>query len=255
MPNQYSLTHWIIAVATVTLFTAPAHADVVLTSTAQRTALLELYTSEGCSSCPPADRWLGQFKTDPRVWRELVPVAFHVHYWDYLGWRDRFARKEYSARQERYAAVGGIRTVYTPGLILNGREWRGWFDRDALPSPTAETVGVLSAHIGDQLTSVTFSPATRRDEPLQINVAWLGFDLVTDVGAGENGNRRLEHDFVVLALHTLPASPNHATRAAYQWQLNTETPNAAAQGIAVWVSRIDDPTPLQAVGGWVNVKK
>ena len=73
-----------------------------ISSTAEQTMLLELYTSEGCSSCPPADHWLSKFKQDSRLWRQIVPVAFHVDYWDYLGWGDRFAKAEFTQRQQHY---------------------------------------------------------------------------------------------------------------------------------------------------------
>ncbi|TPW10725.1 MAG: hypothetical protein FD130_2142 [Halothiobacillaceae bacterium] len=144
MRNRYSLRYCIFTLVVLVLPTTPAWADLMLTSTVQRTAVLELYTSEGCSSCPPADRWLHQFTTDARLWRDIVPLAFHVDYWDYLGWRDRFAHPEHTARQQTYAAIGGIKTVYTPGLVLNGREWRGWFERRTLPIPPAAAVGVLT---------------------------------------------------------------------------------------------------------------
>src|SRR5215467_12960255 len=69
-----------------------------------RAALVELYTSEGCSSCPPAEEWLSQLKIDPRLWMDFVPVAFHVDYWVYLGWRDPFGTGSFSERQRAYAA-------------------------------------------------------------------------------------------------------------------------------------------------------
>src|SRR5690348_8781739 len=65
-----------------------------------QTPLLELYTSEGCSSCPPAEAWLSQLKKSPKLWKDFVPVSFHVDYWDYLGWKDPFAMKAYSRRQQ-----------------------------------------------------------------------------------------------------------------------------------------------------------
>ena len=93
-------------------------------SSAKRTELLELYTSEGCSSCPPADRWLSKLLQDQALWTAFIPVAFHVDYWDYIGWKDRFARSTYSQRQRRYAREQSLRTVYTPGFILNGKPTR-----------------------------------------------------------------------------------------------------------------------------------
>src|SRR6059036_3501 len=85
----------------------------------QRAQLLELYTSEGCSSCPPAEAWLSKLKDAPGLWRDFVPIAFHVDYWDSLGWKDPFAIKAYSERQRDYAASWRSRSVYTPGFVLD----------------------------------------------------------------------------------------------------------------------------------------
>jgi len=100
----------------------PAHlnaAPVTFASTSRQTSLLELYTSEGCSSCPPAEAWLSGLKDNPGLWRDFVPVAFHVDYWNYLGWRDKWSRAEYSDRQQEYARVWGAANVYTPEFVVN----------------------------------------------------------------------------------------------------------------------------------------
>lgn len=102
----------------------------VFTSTETQVRLVELYTSEGCSSCPPADRWLSGLLTSPHLWGSIIPIAFHVSYWDYLGWHDSFALDEYSQRQRAYANLGKT-GVYTPGFFVNGQEWRGFFERSA----------------------------------------------------------------------------------------------------------------------------
>ena len=94
-------------------------------SSAEPVQLIELYTSEGCSSCPPADRWLSALERDPGLWEQFVPIAFHVTYWNYLGWSDRFGRAEFDARHRRVAANASA-VVYTPGLFVGGREWRAW---------------------------------------------------------------------------------------------------------------------------------
>src|SRR5271155_1572909 len=94
--------------------------DLVFDSTTRRVSLLELYTSEGCSSCPPAEEWLSKLKENPRLWKDYVPVAFHVDYWDGLGWPDRFASPAYTQRQRSYAQVWGGDTVYTPELVVDG---------------------------------------------------------------------------------------------------------------------------------------
>src|SRR3954469_11090424 len=95
-------------------------AEVTFESGPQRTHLLELYTSEGCSSCPPAETWFSKLKDQPRLWRDFVPVAFHVDYWDRLGWRDPFAAKTWTARQYAYSTTWKNGSVYTPGFVLNG---------------------------------------------------------------------------------------------------------------------------------------
>ncbi|MBA3543366.1 MAG: DUF1223 domain-containing protein, partial [Chthoniobacterales bacterium] len=86
-----------------------------LESKPTKTHLLELYTSEGCSSCPPAEAGLSKLKDNPRLWQDFVPIAFHVDYWDRLGWRDPFASKEWTARQYEYSARWRSSSVYTPG--------------------------------------------------------------------------------------------------------------------------------------------
>ena len=104
------------------LLAAPAFAadPITVNSSERQTAVLELYTSEGCSSCPPADRFVSALRDDPRLWTEYVPVAFHVDYWDYIGWPDRFASPAYGKRQRQHAQLGRVRNVYTPGFVVGG---------------------------------------------------------------------------------------------------------------------------------------
>ena len=110
-------------------------------SGAARVTVVELYTSEGCSSCPPADRWFSSLKSSSdeassgsAAANPLLPLAFHVTYWDRLGWADRFARPAYTERQNQLAAAAGARVVYTPQVIVDGADWRGW---PRLPKPAS----------------------------------------------------------------------------------------------------------------------
>ena len=98
-------------------FSSLLYAEVMISSPETRVNVLELYTSEGCSSCPPADKYISELKSHPGLWTSLIPVAFHVDYWNYIGWEDRFSSPEYSARQRRYARSKNLKTVYTPGCI------------------------------------------------------------------------------------------------------------------------------------------
>ncbi len=213
----------------------------------RRVALYELFTSEGCSSCPPAEAWLARLKQDPRLWKEIVPLAFHVDYWDYLGWKDRFAQQEYSARQYRYQAKGDISTVYTPGFVVNGHEWRGWFDRRN-PDVADAPAGNLTVKLKGRRVTAQYQRTDSSQHPLVLNLALLGTGLQSKIIAGENRGRTLKQDFVVLRHVTMQSPDAH-------WQLplpSVEKVNAKRLALAVWVSRVGDQVPLQATGGWIS---
>src|SRR5580765_3864389 len=105
------------------LAASTAHGQCAAQRGASRPHLVELYTSEGCSSCPPADDWLRRLPASAGV----VALAFHVDYWDYLGWRDRFADPRYSKRQQAQAGHDRASGVYTPQIVLDGHAWSGWY--------------------------------------------------------------------------------------------------------------------------------
>lgn len=227
-------------------------AEVVISSPETRVSLLELYTSEGCSSCPPADRWLSKLKSDKRLWQSVVPVAFHVDYWNYIGWKDRFSSPKYSERQRRYARSKNLKTVYTPGFLLNGEEWRSFFGLRKLSVNSSENVGVLKLTINDTTLTANFRPTNSMiDEKLILNIAVLGFDIKTDVKAGENNNKVLTHDFTVLGHKFVSldkGQKNYRTMTTLPDIIET-TPNMA---VSAWISKVNDMTPIQAVGGWVT---
>jgi hypothetical protein len=211
----------------------------------QRSVMIELYTSEGCSSCPPAERFLNGLLKDKQLWQTYIPLAFHVDYWDYLGWRDRFANPFYSQRQQRYASVLHARTVYTPEFFINGQEWRrGFFS--GLPAAAKDQVGVLTATLNKGQLHARFTPTHKTVMPLQWHVAVLGMDLVSDIRAGENAGRHSTHQFVVLA-HM------QETSDTLQWQTALPHANQQAQrkAVVVWLSATDNPAPLQATGGFI----
>ena len=217
----------------------------------RQAALLELFSSEGCSSCPPAEAWLAGLETNPQLWKGLVPVAFHVDYWDRLGWRDRLADGAFTARQHAYAAKWQSRSVYTPGFVWNGREWKGWFSGGRLPEPSATATGELVATTaGERRWSVTWQPAPGTAAAGEVTVALLGCDLASDVRAGENRGRRLQHSFVVLALASAPARAQ-AGRFGADVALPAPRVEAGRQAVAAWVTASDGFTVLQAAGGWL----
>ena len=238
-------------VAGIAVFNLAFAKNLSITSSEQRTTLIELYTSEGCSSCPPADHWLSSFKNDPHLWRQIVPVAFHVDYWNYLGWRDRFAEKRFSIRQRDYEAHEYLQTVYTPGVMKNGREWRGWPSFGQLVSTNADKTGILKLNIRDNKAVAEFDPIYIHHPTLVLNVALLGFDQSTRITAGENAGKVLKHDFVVLDFQQYTQQINDGL---FVWKLPDifKSATKVVSGIAMWVTSTEDPTPLQATGGWLK---
>ena len=130
--------------------------EIVLESKPARTHLLELFTSQGCSSCPAAEAWLSNLKNEPRLWQDFVPVVFHVDYWDHLGWRDPFASGKWTERQAIIPRVGRAESVFTPAFVLDGVAWRN----TAVPSAAAESPGVLKIVIKGERLAASFKPTT-----------------------------------------------------------------------------------------------
>ena len=166
--------------------------------TASAPTVIELYTSEGCSSCPPAERWLSSIKAGP----DVVAMAFHVDYWDRLGWPDRFASPEASARQRELASLAGSRQVYTPQVLVNGRDWRHWPQLPAHRSDT--TIGLTLSREGDEV-SARVAPLGASTARLAGYWAVLEDRHVSQVRAGENAGRTLRHDHVVRLYRPVPA--------------------------------------------------
>ena len=208
-------------------------------------ALIELFTSQGCSSCPPADEWLSGLQDEPGLWTEFVPVAFHVSYWDYLGWKDRFSKKEYSDRQRLHKHQGHVGVVYTPGVFLNGKEWKSRFGRKT-PLLGNEQAGKINATLDQIILKVNYN--TRHpSKNTTLNVGLLGFGYQTPINAGENSNRVLKEDFVLLS-HLKYAGSNNSWEIELPNQVNDQ---AQKYGLAIWINQGNDLTPLQATGGWL----
>jgi hypothetical protein len=157
--------------------------------------VVELYTSEGCSSCPPADRWLSTLAKRA----DVLPLAFHVGYWDQLGWPDRFANPAYTQRQQQIQAATAGRYVYTPQVVVNGQDWRQW--GAGVPQPAAAAappVSLVLVRDGATVTArITPAPGAHGNERLAGYWALLEDGHASQVRAGENAGETLKHDAVV----------------------------------------------------------
>ena len=187
--------------------TATARAECTAHSAPTKVALLELYTSEGCNSCPPADRWLSQLPSKGIDSSRIVALAFHVDYWNMLGWRDRFSSSRFSDRQRIAASRSGARFVYTPQFLLNGQDTRPLLSFSRFEhavhaingqAPDAR-LSLTQRRDGSRLT-VNIAAKRSPGDGLQVFVALIENGLETEVRAGENAGKKLRHDFVVRAL-------------------------------------------------------
>ena len=181
-------------------------------------------------------------------------MVFHVDYWDGLGWPDRFARAEFTQRQRDYAARLQQDSVYTPEFVVNGQEWkRGWFSGQRLPAQGAEKSGSLAVTIAGQgkTISAVYTAGAGARQNLMLNVAQLGFNVITDVKRGENSGQKLRHDFVVLnfASQSL-TSGSDGTLNAPPIAIQSSTDDAPG-AVVVWVSK-PDGTIVQIAGGWLS---
>jgi hypothetical protein len=220
-------------------------------SGANRVSLIELFTSEGCSSCPPADRWLGALRTDQGLWRDYVPVEFHVNYWDNLGWKDRLSSPAFTARQYAHASDWGTHSVYTPCFVRDGAEWH---PNSRPPAPSTEAVGILEVDLDGANGRVHWTPALAvRTGKFDVHVAILGGGLVSRVTAGENRGSTLAHEFVALGLGDHPLGAADGGMQSAEFVLPpASVPNALRRAFAVWVTRRDQLIPIQATGGWLG---
>ena len=226
-----------------TAFSAQA-GEVTFESKPTRTHLIELYTSEGCSSCPTAEAWLSALKNEARLWQDFVPVAFHVDYWDHLGWRDALAAPKWTDRQTEYSTLWKKESVYTPAFALDGKEWF----QGALTAAT-DTVGALKLIVNGDRVTASFKPAEGAGKHYDIHLARLAFSVSSDVTAGENNGRKLVHDFVVVGLtnESMKGGSKELKLAAPSIKPNADPRTA----LAAWVTLSGQIEPIQAVGGWV----
>lgn len=186
-------------------------------SGATRVSLLELYTSEGCSSCPPADKWLSNLKPDAQA---FIPLAFHVDYWNDIGWVDRFSKAEYSERQRRSAKFSGAHFIYTPQFVINGHDFKGINESrlnlaiaaNRKLSPRANLSLETITQTGGETSLKAKAQAVHFTDIKNVDIFVVIYEnqLSSKVNSGENTGRLLKHDYVVRHLFgAYPLSSNN----------------------------------------------
>ncbi len=196
--SQRSFTTYFIALCAISMPATHAFGmeNCSAKSAATLTPVIELYTSEGCSSCPPADAWLSQMKAAQKEGK-VVAQAFHVNYWDYIGWTDRFAAPAYTQRQRELSQRTSLNSIYTPQLAKNGLTVRSYGDQAALIASSE------SAKASIALAQLEANRFEAKIAPIDPAANWSAYFTVTEhehisrVSAGENKGETLKNDFVV----------------------------------------------------------
>lgn len=188
-----------LAALTFVFFAAPSAPP-----TGTSPVIVELFTSQGCSSCPPADVLLSDLAKDPSLRGKIIPLAFHVDYWDRLGWRDPFSAREWSARQYAYVGKMKLSGAYTPQVVVNGSRQMIGSNRSVVLNAIAEeskrkVAGkVRVAFDGKVATIHADAPA-----PMNLVLVLVEDGAITDIARGENSGLKLKNDSIVRRLYRL----------------------------------------------------
>ena len=228
----------ILAYGAAAVLAKPAFAAV------KRPVIVELFTSQGCSSCPPADAYFRALKDEPNV----VALSYHVDYWDYLGWRDTLGGAEFSERQYDYAEARGDKNIYTPQMIINGGQHFVGSQREQVSSAiaTARTevaTDWVDMAMSDNKTDVTISiPAGK---PMKEATLWLlafAHSISVEIKKGENAGSNVEYHNVVRKM--VPAGMWHGEAAKLVLPKGSVVP----QGCKGWVALLQDGKVGRVIG-------
>jgi hypothetical protein len=222
--------------------------------------VVELFTSQGCSSCPPADRLLSAIAAEPAFAGKVVPLAYHVDYWDYIGWTDPFSSADWSARQKQYAQAYNTNRIYTPQVVVNGteemtgseeRKVRAAIAKALAEKPPVELDLAVEKTPDGLRAKVTASHAEALPRDADVLVALVENGLVTKVGKGENGGRTLKNDAVVrrlLRAMVLGAAPGGHGTGSVDLPVGEANPGRKL-GVAAFVQ---DPKTKAIQGGAIR---
>jgi hypothetical protein len=221
--------------------------------------VVELFTSQGCSSCPPADRLLSRLSEDPALAGRVVPLSFHVDYWNYIGWQDPFSSERWSDRQKRYARAFGSSRIYTPQLVVNGASECVGSDEQEVRRRISQALAVSSAGPAGRI-ALALAPAAdavkvkvdarldgaRAPRDLEVWVALWETGLTTPVGSGENARHTLRNDYVVRRFERAFILPAAGTPRSGELTLKLDPAwKRANLGVAAF---LQDPSSLQIAG-------
>ncbi len=244
------------------LLTSALHSPEVSAATparpdnSQQAVIIELFTSQGCSSCPPADLLLSKIGRERFAGGAIIPLAFHVDYWNRIGWTDPFSSRQWSDRQNRYAAVRRSSQVYTPQLLLNGgaqvvgnneRLVRDELSRQ-LKAPRSGSISIDNVAAGESIVSMDLTASLRgtASSSADVYVVIVENGVTTAVKSGENVGRRLVNDHIVRSLTRSFAVKSGSAAGKHTVNVNLD-PTWRREGLGI-VAFIQDPKTLLIQG-------
>lgn len=252
-PSKWAAFAW---VAATVLSAVPVAAEVCAAKSGKETVpLIELYTSEGCSSCPPADRWLSTTVPAGATGANAIALAFHVDYWDRLGWKDRFASAASTERQYAMARANRTRLVYTPQVMVQGHDFPDWHGKGSAAAFAAVAAKPARARIAVEAEAQHGTIAVKATASVPVGadrkntalfVALTDSRLVSEVKAGENAGVRLTHDHVVRTLSGgAPVSAGGDAAASIALPIPSEAGSATT--VVAFVQNTETGAVLQAL--------
>ena len=233
----------------------------IQSNSSENPVLIELFTSQGCSSCPPAEIWMTKKLTHEGLFKTFIPVVYHVDYWNYIGWVDIFSSKTYSNRQRNYAKFLKSRQIATPSFFVNGRPWKQWYLNDPLNATKTDpgkSNPLKSAEIFKNRRIFVFaSPSSLKPEyqsqDLTIHIALLTTGVISSITGGENKGKTLKNDFSILHYEQklLPDNTPGLKKVEFAVPPISLKLRGKKQAIAIWISDHPNGPVLQALASWI----
>jgi hypothetical protein len=208
-------------------------------------AIVELFTSEGCSSCPPADELA--IKLSKEYSSNVYFLSFHVDYWNDLGWKDKFSKADFTQRQRKYAALFNLKSIYTPQVVVNGKKefvgsGENWLRRTIIEELNEKSLSDLSVAAKSNGNIISVSYKMQLSNNYILNVALVQLNAETAVKKGENTGRRLRHLNVVRDFQTISA--NQTAEGNLEFKIPEDLPSGEMKVIAF----LQNKTSLKIIG-------
>ncbi len=216
--------------------------------------LLELFSTQSCSSCPPAQVQVSKLKNNTKIWTHFVPIVWHVDYWDHLGWKDPFSNPKYTKRQRAYSSKWGTRNIYTPMFVLNGKDEkkRKSILTKVLELKSKAKPGNLTIKQTKKNTFTVEFESLQKLEKLKIHGAIIGSGIETKVTRGENSGSTLKHDFLVLESKSSLLSKKgkkHIGKITFPPYSSKKIKKEWEKRVVFWITQKNSLEPIQVASG------